>query len=452
MTLRSLAFSNIRGSWRAYSTFFMSSVFAVMIFYMYAAFLAHPEVVNGRLEAASNVRKGMVLCEAIIVIFSFLFVLYSTTVFLKKRKREFGLLSLLGMTRLQLCKIMIYEHLAIAILAIGSGIGLGILFSKLFFMALAVLLRMTGTLAFAVPLQAVFGTAGGFLVLFAWISTGTALWTSKTPIISLLQASRWSKSLPSYSRSLSVLSILSLGAAYGSALLMNGDNFEPLAVVTLLTVTVGTYLFYSQASILMLQSVQKRYSVYYNRTNMLVLAQLGNKIKDNALMLCIVSILSAVIVTASGTIYMMERAVELQDIQTQYVDTKGFVSLTMLFGMFISLLFFIASGSITYFRQYSELQEDEGQYKTLTRIGVTRGEIRTVIVTQIGFVFFVPCLIGIAHALVALKALDSLLALSSWVYCFVVIGIYVAMQMLYFFITCGSYMKSIYRRSPLQLE
>ena len=48
MTFRSLALSNVKGNWRAYSAFFLSSVFSVLIFYIYAAFLTHPDVVMER--------------------------------------------------------------------------------------------------------------------------------------------------------------------------------------------------------------------------------------------------------------------------------------------------------------------------------------------------------------------------------------------------------------------
>lgn len=163
MTFRSLALSNIRGNWRSYSAFFLSSVFSVMIFYIYAAFLYHPEVTSGHIMAASKIRTGMVFCEYIIVIFSFLFVLYSNSAFLKTRQQEFGLFSLFGMTKVQLRKLVIYENAAIAALAIAVGIGLGMLFSKLFFMALTVLLNLQEAISFAAPIKAIGLTAGGFL-------------------------------------------------------------------------------------------------------------------------------------------------------------------------------------------------------------------------------------------------------------------------------------------------
>lgn len=121
------------------------------------------------------------------------------------------------------------------------------------------------------------------------------------------------------------------------------------------------------------------------------------------------------------------------------------VSLTLFIGMFISLLFFIASGSMIYFKLFTELQEDQAQFKALVRIGMTKGEIRKIVVTQVGIVFFVPVIVGICHALFAMKALDNIMESSNWIYSFVVIGIYIVMQTLYFITACSSYMKSMLR-------
>lgn len=642
MTFRSLALSNIRGNWRSYSAFFLSSVFSVMIFYIYAAFLYHPEVASGQIMAASKIRTGMVFCEYIIVIFSFLFVLYSNSAFLKTRQQEFGLFSLFGMTKAQLRKLVIYENAAIAVLAIAVGIGLGMLFSKLFFMALTVLLNLNETIPFSAPIKAVAMTAGGFFVLFMLISVWTALRIGRAEIIDLLKAARKPKGQLVFSPWLVTVAVVCLGAAYGMALIMTSGTFILLALPILVTVIIGTYFLFTQLSILLLRFIQKRSSIYYKRTNMIVFAQLGYKIKDNARILFTVSILSAVVMTALGTVYIMQiggkqgmlvnspfslaysevglnthkvidpeelkRIVaedgfkivreakvagvlmnnyaigwendepnqkdsdaliisatdfnklaamtgqpsvhpengkltlaqpfgsdvkrngvvkgsingkeaeyeisglvdvkvmnwlqsnyftfvmddfsyvkllssvpedkqyvmygyELSDWEntaataeklkklvpeelqghidfrraSNYEEMQETVALTLFIGMFISLLFFIASGSMIYFKLFTELQEDQAQFKALTRIGMTKGEIRKIVVSQVGMVFFIPVIVGISHALFAMKALDNMLESSNWFYSFVVIGIYIVMQTLYFLVACSSYMKSMLR-------
>ncbi|MCJ8013111.1 FtsX-like permease family protein [Paenibacillus sp. KQZ6P-2] len=443
MTLRSHALRNLRGNWRSYSAFFMSSVFSVMIFYMYAAFVAHPDLTSSHIIGTSQVRLGMVFCQYIIVIFSFLFVLYSNAAFLKSRMKEFGLLYMFGMTRMQLRRLIVYESTVIAVMAIVAGIGLGVLFSKPFFMALGVLLGMNDPIATLVPLHALWITAGGFFMLFTLISIESAMRVGRTEIALLLNVGDRSEEQIVYTPWLALLAAVCLASSYGMALMLNASNFSMLAPLVLLTAIIGTYLLFTQCSGLLLRLVKSCKRVYYNRTNLIVFAQLGLKLKENARMLFIVSILSAVILTASGTVYMLELALQLNDIKTQYDDPQGVISLTMFIGVFISLLFFIASGSMIYFKLFTQLKEDQMQYKALTRIGMTQAELRKIVYMQVGILFFAPCLVGIVHALVALKALNNLLMVSNWIYSFVIIGIYLAMQTIYFLVACNSYMKSI---------
>lgn len=448
MKFHLLALSNLRGNWRSYSGFILSSLFSVMIFYIYTAFLAHPDVVSGEMMAATKVRQGMILCQYIIAIFSFFFVFYSNLAFLKTRKHEFGLFLMFGMTRKQLRKLVFYENIAIAVLAILVGICLGILFSKLFFMILTILLNLNAPIVFVVPLEAVFLTAGVFFGIFALITLWMVLQLGyNTAIEDLLKSSRQSKEEFHYSPWLVALAIGSLGGTYTIVLSLNAanfalldlKNFTLLALFCLLVLITGTYLLLSQFSILLLRFIQRFHHVYYYRTNMLVFAQLGYKMKDNTRLLLILSIMSAVILTASSAFYLL-------GLSAQYDYLKEKASLMMFIGMFISLLFFIAAGSMIYFKLFTEMQEDQEQFKALTRIGITEREIRKIVVTQIGILFFVPCFLGIIHALVVMKALDNILMMSHWIYSFVVIGIYIAIQTTYFLIACNQYMKHILPR------
>lgn len=436
MTFRSLAFNNVLGKWRSYAAFFLSSVFSVAIFYMYAAFLAHPDVASGEWPAAAKVRQGMEIGEYVIILFSFLFMLYSGSAFLRTRQKELGLFSLFGMTRSQLRRLLVYENAVIAVLSTISGIFLGILFSKLFFMSLAALLGMADSIAFAVPPLAVGLTAGAFFVLFSAITAWTALRVGKTEIVDMLQASRRPRDELVYSPRLVPLAIVCLSLAYAMAFALRPANLDFLVLPILLTVLLGTYLVFTQWTLWLLNVLQNRPNIRYRGTNLIVLARLGYAVRDNARMLFIVSVLSAVILTVSSAFYMLGYAAP-DDAFKERAALMRFI------GLFIGLLFFIASGSMIYFRLFTELPEDRAQFRALRRIGMTTHELRKIVVTETAFLFYVPCLAGIAHSLVAMKALDRLLQTSYWAHSFVVIGIYLALQTLYFIVTCRNYMKKI---------
>ncbi|TMV48160.1 ABC transporter permease [Paenibacillus mesophilus] len=638
MTFRKLARSNVKGNWHRYVAFFLSSTFSVMIFFIYAAFLFHPDVISGNIRAADKVRQGMILCEYIIVIFSFFFVLYSMSAFLKSRKKEFGLLSLFGMTNRQIAKLVLYENTLIALLAIAAGIGFGALFSKLFFMALAELLHVDSPIRFILAPKAIWMTVVGFFALFELITLFTLRTVGRSEIVELLKAAKKPKSVPVSSKWLTLLSVVCLAAGYYMAFQAKLHTILIYMVPILATVIVGSYFLFTQASVAILRRLQKTPGLYYRHTHLVTVAQLVFKMKDNARTFFMVAILSAVILTASGTFYVMyldttnkmvdsypqsfgytERGAATHDMihpdelkrlltekgqeiayevrltgmpvpitltqmnnrQTEamlvpeqaynriakqlnrktlqveaghayyvfpykevaveffpkgsrletnadgkplsvvvdgqinggiinsnvdysgmlvvddaeyaerskgvpdsrlmayygfetrnwtesltasqqiagtipekererfesrvgpYLDYKQFNSLTLFIGLLVSVLFFVASGSMLYFKLFTEIQDDQAQFKALTRIGVSDEEIRKITGTQIGIVFFLPVAVGIIHAAFAYKSLGNILGTTVWHYGLTIMGIYIAMQFLYFALARRAYMKQL---------
>src|SRR5690625_8004864 len=77
----------------------------------------------------------------------------------------------------------------------------------------------------------------------------------------------------------------------------------------------------------------------------------------------------------------------------------------MLVGLFIGIVFFVSAGSFLYFRLYSDLDDDKGKFIAISKIGLTREEMRKVIGRQITILFFLPIIVALAHGAVALTTL-----------------------------------------------
>lgn len=97
MTFIQFAFNNVKRNTRAYLSYFLSCMFSVMVFFMYAVAVFHPDIAE--YEFRDIVQRGIIASEVIIYGFSFLFVLYSTGSFIKSRKKEYGLLTTLGISK-----------------------------------------------------------------------------------------------------------------------------------------------------------------------------------------------------------------------------------------------------------------------------------------------------------------------------------------------------------------
>ncbi|HHW25857.1 MAG TPA: ABC transporter permease [Firmicutes bacterium] len=317
MTFRRLAFSNIKGLRRKYAAFLFSSVLSVIIFYLLASFVLHPDVVNGYVAQAERVRAGLRVAQYMIATFSFFFVLYSSSAFVRSRKKEFGLLSLLGATKRQLSRFVVIEHVIMGLGSVAAGLGLGIPLSKLMLAGMSKMLQVTSPIRFMVVMPAVIQTACLFMALFVVIGFITALQISPRKVIALLREHQRPKTLPSYSPLIALLSVLLIGGGYAVAWHVDGTTIVSAMLPVTFVVSAGTFLFFSQATVWILRKLQGKVSFMYRNLNLLTVGDLVFRMKDNARVLAAVAVLSACVITATGTVYTAQ-ATFLRDEEVSY--------------------------------------------------------------------------------------------------------------------------------------
>jgi putative ABC transport system permease protein len=117
--------------------------------------------------------------------------------------------------------------------------------------------------------------------------------------------------------------------------------------------------------------------------------------------------------------------------------------LMMFIGMFLGLVFLLATGSIIYFKQLTEANADRERYVVLRKVGVTKQEMKKAIAKQVSFIFAIPLVIGILHSLFALKGLANLLPFEIMIPLLISIGVYGVIYIGYYFLTVRSYYKIV---------
>ncbi|NLJ86992.1 MAG: FtsX-like permease family protein, partial [Firmicutes bacterium] len=159
MTPLRFAYNNVRENRRTYFGFLASSVFAVVVFYLFAAFRALPAVVEGRYYGAQGVAIAFRVCQYLIIVFSIFFTLYSNSAFVKSRKRELGILALLGARQRQLSLLLFGESMLVGIVAIATGLAIGGLLGRLFVMIIDRILMLPQPIPFVMQSEPVLTTA-----------------------------------------------------------------------------------------------------------------------------------------------------------------------------------------------------------------------------------------------------------------------------------------------------
>lgn len=307
MTFRKLAFHNVFRNKRLYIGHFLSSAFSVMIFFTYALLLFHPQL-QGELASTSAAisdltKKGFTTSQILIFVFSFLFLLYSVGSFLKMRKKEFGILMIHGLSPKQQIRMVIKENMVIGIISIAAGIAVGLVFSKLILLISASMLAIESGLDFYFPSKAIGLTAVVYLLLFLLISLFTSRLVKTKELVELLKAEDKPKPEPRASKGLSGLAVLLLASGYGLAFyffLESDFSFPLLLLVAALSVT-GTYFLFTQLSVYGIGALRGKRRFFFKKTNIITLSELAYRMKDNATMFFMVTIISAVAFTGMAT-------------------------------------------------------------------------------------------------------------------------------------------------------
>src|SRR5690554_2650715 len=280
MIFRQFAFNNVLRNKRLYIAYFLSSLFTVMVFFTFAIFAFHPAFSGGTIHESALF--GMAVAGGIIYIFSFFFVLYSMSSFLQSRKKEFGLLILLGAADRQIRRMVFMENILIGFFATIGGILTGIVFSKGILLIAENILIIESALPFYFPTYAILVTFFSFMLLFLCISFFVSFILRTRKLIDLIKGDKKSKGEPKASIILSILAAILLTAGYITALIVEGLKVLVVMIPVIVVVVIGTYLLFTQLSVYIIRSLKKNTSIFWKKTNMVLLSDLSFRMKDNA--------------------------------------------------------------------------------------------------------------------------------------------------------------------------
>lgn len=301
MTFRQFAFRNVARNKRLYAAYYLSSLFTVMVFFTFSIFAFHPELSGDGMNA--SVRQGMNISSGIIYVFSFFFILYSMSSFLQSRKREFGLLMIQGMSMKQIRMMVFLENTIIGIAATISGILLGLVFAKFILLVAENVLILEGGLDFYFPVQAIVLTFISFVILFFIISIFVSYVLRSRKLIELIKSNKKSKGEPKANIFLTIFAVLLLGSGYAVALLAKGTMVIVVMLPVIIVVILGTYLLFTQLSVFIIGRLKRNKSIFWRKTNMILLSDLSFRMKDNARTFFLVAIISTVAFSAIGTLF-----------------------------------------------------------------------------------------------------------------------------------------------------
>ena len=296
---RRLAASTLKKNARTYLPYLLSACGTVAVFYI-LAYLA--------LNSGSGTTGMVMQLGAIVVgIFALIFLFYTNSFLIKRRKKELGLYGILGMEKRHIFRMMAYETLYCFLISVVSGLAVGLLFSKGVQLLFLHILQMPVQWGFAFSPSAALVT----VLLFAGIFFLTLLSNLRQVHISqpieLLRGSQVGEREPRANWPLAILGIVLLAAGYALAQFVNNPIWAfILFFLAVILVILGTYALFTSTSIAALKLLRRNKAYYYQTKHFISVSGMIYRMKQNAAGLasiCILSTMVLVMVSTTTSLY-----------------------------------------------------------------------------------------------------------------------------------------------------
>ncbi|MFJ7754420.1 ABC transporter permease [Peribacillus muralis] len=309
MTLFSLARKNIARNLSQYFLYIASMIFSIIIYFTFVT-LKYSDTILEKTESSQNMQSLMSAAAVILVFFVAIFIAYSNSFFMKKRKKEVALYALLGVRDRQIGFMLFFENLLLGLVSLVVGIVLGFLCSKGFMTILIYLMGYDAIAPFTFSGSAALNTAIVFLLIFLVTSFQGYRLIYQFKLIDLFHASKKGEAVPRPSTSIAILGILLIGSGYWLALqdpftskVWEEIGFVMTVLIILTTVIVGTFLLFHSVTGFALTLIKKNEKWLWKGLHIVTVSQLLYRIRGNARTLTVIAVLSATTVTAGGAVY-----------------------------------------------------------------------------------------------------------------------------------------------------
>ena len=307
-----LAWGNVRRAGKDYLVYLLTLTLAVTVFYAFNTISVQADLVleeEGMPELLGTVMSGLTMFLAVVM--GFLMV-YANNFIMKRRKKEFGLYQVLGMSRGQVSRVMAMETAIVSGGALALGIVLGVGFSQImtFFTASLFKTQIRDFHFFFSP-QAFFTTVGCLVAIFLVTLVFNLGVVRRAKVIDLMSAGRKNEAIktrnPIVSAAIFILGTVLIGIAY-FRLLRDGlpvdsapseiDAAMNQFMLTTGIVVAGTILFFFGLSGFLLKALQGARSLYWHGLNMFTVRQLSAKVNTVSFSMAIISMILFLAITS----------------------------------------------------------------------------------------------------------------------------------------------------------
>lgn len=366
-----LAFDNLKKNAKMYIPFVLSCILTIMMYYMVSSLSMNPNMMN--MIGGDVMQQILSLGIYVITVFAVIFLFYTNSFLIKRRKREFGLFNILGMEKKHLSIVIALESMIVFLVSMVLGIGIGILLDKAFYLLIAKMLNASIALGFYISYQSIVNSIILFLIIFVLMYLFSLIQINLSNPIELLHGDQHGEKEPKTKWLLAIIGLICLGTGYYMSVSIQ-DPVTAFAffMVAVILVVIGTYMLFTAGSIVILKLLRKNKRYYYKTNHFISVSNMIYRMKQNAVGLGNICILSTmVLVMLSTTISLW---VGMNDI----IETRFPRDITVSISSVDSNQALYTIDDMNYAIEQAGIQtEDELVYRTLSVSAFNQGNTYT---------------------------------------------------------------------------
>lgn len=300
-----LAAENIKKNSKTYIPFMLTCIITIAMFYIILSLSGNPGI--AAMRGASFITMFMSIGSVTVGIFAVIFLFYTNSFLIKRRKKEFGLYNILGMEKRHISVVVFIEIFYTAAISLIIGLPGGILLDKLMYLIISRLLNVEVTLGFYVSVESLIASVIFFGAIFFFIFLNTLRQICFSNPIELLKGESMGEREPKTRWLMTVLGVGCLGAGYYiSVTTRDIASAFMLFFLAVILVILGTYMLFTAGSVFILKTLRKNKRYYYKTKHFISVSGLIYRMKQNAAGLANICILSTmVLVMISSTSCLM---------------------------------------------------------------------------------------------------------------------------------------------------
>ena len=301
---RRLAVTNMKNNRQFYVPYLLAGIVSVMMFYSMRAMQGN--------DAISSMRGGMnlvlILTMGLVVIGIFVSILlfYTNSFIMKRRKKELGIYNILGMEKRHIAKVLFWESLISYVCSVVIGLVAGILFQKLLMMLLYRLTGLEQKIRFSVSWYGCLQTIELFGSIYLAILIYDFMQVRLAKPVELLSGSNAGEREPKTKLLLAIVGVACITGGYYIAITTE-DIMKVLLLflVAVILVMIGTYALFTAGSIALLKMLRSNKKFYYQTRHFTAVSGMIYRMKQNAVGLANICILSTMVLVMISTTVSM---------------------------------------------------------------------------------------------------------------------------------------------------